>query len=80
MAEGAGLEWTEEVSYLSKFFIKIWGIDERSLSELLIKHVIVPQDEVRAKELLHLHSHIHGHGNDVVEQNHEGEEICECPD
>ncbi len=80
MTEGAVLEWTEVVSYLSKFFIKIWGIDKRTLSELLIKHVIVPQDEVRAKELLHLHSHIHGHRNDVVEQNHEGKEICECPD
>jgi len=66
--------------YLSQLLIQVWGVDHSSLPELIIKHLIVPHDEVRAQKLLHLHRDVHWDGNDVVEKNHEGQEVCECPD
>lgn len=66
--------------YLPQFLIQVRCVDHSSLPQLLIKHFIVPHNKVGAQELLHLHSDIHGHGNDVVEKNHEGQKVCERPD
>ncbi|EDL22104.1 mCG1051023 [Mus musculus] len=37
-------------------------------------------DEVGAEELLHLHGDVHGYGDDVIEEDHEGQEVGEGPE
>ena len=68
------------VSYLSQLLVQVWRVDHRSLPQLLIKHLVVPHDEIGTQELLHLHGDVHGDGDNVVEENHESQEVCECPD
>lgn len=66
--------------YLSKLFIQVRRVDLSALSQLFIEHVLVPGDEIGAQEFLHLHRHVHGHRDDVIKQDHEGQEVCECSD
>lgn len=66
--------------YLSQLFIKIGGIDLGSLSQLFVKHLLIPGDEIGAKKFLHLYRHIHRHRDDVIKQDHESQEVCECSD
>lgn len=66
--------------YLSQLFIQVRGVHLSAFSQLLVKHLLVPADEIGAKKFLHLHRYIHGHGDDVIKQNHEGQEVCEGSD
>lgn len=68
------------IAYLSQFFIEVRCVNLSPLSQLLVKHVIIPHDEVGPQELLHLHGNVHGDWDDVVKQHHEGQEVCERPD
>lgn len=65
---------------LSQLLIQIRRVDQRPLPHFLIKHVFVPGDEVGAEELLHLHGDVHGDRDDVIEEDHEGQEVSEGPE
>lgn len=65
--------------YLSQLLVQVRRVDHGPLAQLLVEHLVVPHDEVGAQELLHLHRDVHGDGDDVVEKDHEGQEVRERP-
>lgn len=70
----------ERSTHLSQLFVQVGGVDLSSFSQLIIKHLLIPRDEIGAKEFLHLHRHVHGHWDDVIKQDHESQEVCEGSD
>lgn len=66
--------------YLSQLFIQIGGVHLSPLSQLLVKHLFIPGNEIGAKKFLHLNRHIHRHRDDVIKQDHESQEVCERSD
>lgn len=68
------------VAYLPQLFVQVWGVHLSAFSKLFIEHLLIPGDEVGAKELLHLHCHVHGYWDDVIKQDHEGQEVGEGSD
>lgn len=65
---------------LSQLLVEIRCVDQRPFPHFLIKHVFIPGDEVGAEELLHLHGDVHGYWDDVIEEDHEGQEVSEGPE
>lgn len=72
--------WMYVLMYLSQLFIKIGGVDLSSLTQLFVKHLLIPGNKIGAKKFLHLYCHIHRHWDDVIKQDHESQEVCECSD
>lgn len=64
-------------THLPELFIQIRSVHLCARSQLFVKHLLVPGNEIGAQELLHLYCHIHWHWNDVIKQDHEGQEVCE---
>lgn len=68
------------LAHLAQLLVQIRSVDHSPLAQLLVHHLVIPHDEVGAQELLHLHRDIHGDGNDIVEEDHEGQEVREGSD
>lgn len=64
------------MSNLAKFLIEVRRVDKCAFLDLRVKEVFIPSDKERAEEFLHLHGYVHGHGDNKVEEDHEGEEVC----
>ena len=54
-------------SYLTKFFIKVWCVNQGSFINFFIIEVVIPWNEEGAQEFLHFYCDIHGDRNDKVE-------------
>lgn len=64
-------------SNLTKFFIKVWCVNQGSFINFFIIKVLIPWNEERAQEFLHFYRDIHGYRYDKVEQNHKWQEVSE---
>lgn len=64
-------------SDLTKLFVEVRGIHQCSFSYFFIIHLLIPRNEEGAQEFLHFDCNIHGDWDNEIEQNHEGQEVCE---
>lgn len=70
---------SQKCSDLPKLLIQVRGVHQCSLLDFFIIHLLVPGDEEGAQELLHLYCDVHGDRDNEVEEDHEGQEVCEHP-